>query len=81
MSDDQFTRLFRYMQHIHADMEDFREEVRSSFDRVYGILDAHEKRVETLEHEQLAMKHQLTRHEDWINRADHASVRKEHSQP
>ncbi len=70
MSDDQFTKLFKYMQLIRAEIEDLRTEMHDEFDRVYGLFDAHEKRMETLEHEQFAMKRQLTRHDDWIDRAD-----------
>ena len=67
MSDDQFTKLFKYMQQIERDMHDGFARVDQNFDRVYGLLDTHIKQMETLGQEQLVIGHQLTRHEKWID--------------
>ena len=37
--------------------------INTKFDSVYGLLDKHEKRIETLEQERLASNAQLDRHE------------------
>lgn len=70
MNDDQFTRLFKYMQRefgaVRAELEAFRAETGHRFDHVYVVLDTILKRQENYEQERLATYRQLDRHEGWI---------------
>jgi hypothetical protein len=78
MSDDQFTKLFKYMQDefakIHAELDT--KASRAQVDTVYELLDHDLKQRERDEQERLAMGHQLDRHEGWITRlADQANTK------
>ncbi len=68
MSDDQFTRLFKYMQRefgkIHARLEQTAS--KESVDRLTNFIDAQAKRTEIYEHEMLALGHKVDCHEQWI---------------
>lgn len=71
MSDDQFTKIFKYMEKrfdevtAHFDARFDRQDAR--IDSILGALDTLAKDHEVKEHERLAMSHQLDRHERWIN--------------
>ena len=73
MSEDQFTKLFKYMQEgfagIRSELEDFKTETDVKIDRLVGLMDAHEKRMETLEQEHLMVCRNLELHEGWIEKA------------
>lgn len=68
MSDDQFTKLFVYMQKefvkIHKKLDQKADKAR--VDAIYTMIDVCLKRLETNEHEQIFASHQVNRHEDWI---------------
>ena len=68
MNDDQFAKLFKYMQDefaaLHKELETKAD--RRQVERVYNLVDKQTKQQEIDEHERLAMKEQLERHEDWI---------------
>jgi hypothetical protein len=71
MSDDQFTKLFKYMQEnfaqVRAEMNTEFTKVREDIDLLYRLVDADLKQRETDEQERLIMGHQLTRHEQWFD--------------
>ncbi len=73
MSDDQFTKLSKYMQtefiKIRANLDETRTELKSDINRVYDLVDKQLKQNETDQIEHLAINRQLDRHEDWIEKA------------
>jgi len=73
MSDDQFTKLFKYMQKefkaIRFELSSVEGSLRHEIDKIYNLLDVSLKRSETDEQERLAIGRQLENHEDWISRA------------
>jgi DNA-binding transcriptional regulator/RsmH inhibitor MraZ len=68
MHDDQFIKLFKYMQDefakIHAELAD--KASRSQVETVHRLLDDNLNKRERDEQERLAMSRQLDRHKDWI---------------
>lgn len=78
MSDDQFTKLFIYL-------EEFRSEVNHKLDQkadrghletIYNMLDDCIKRLETEEHEKVFTNHQIDRHEGWIKQLSRSTKTK-----
>jgi hypothetical protein len=69
MSDDQFTRLFKYMQQEFGEIRSEFRGLQEDIGHIYDLIDGLLKRGETDEQERLVMNHQLGRHEKWINRA------------
>jgi frataxin-like iron-binding protein CyaY len=69
MSDDQFTKLFKYMQAEFAKVNQRLDKSDARFDQVMTGLDAVLKSQETDEQERLVANRQLDQHEDWIVRA------------
>lgn len=73
MSDEQFTKLFMYMEkrfgELEGKLETTRSELKADINRVYNLLDKNIKQQETDEQERLVMSHQLSRHEAWIEKA------------
>lgn len=66
MSDDQFTKLFKYM---HTEFSHLREEMGTTnrkIDVVYELLDADIKKRETDEQERIIINHQLDRYVGWF---------------
>ena len=74
MSQDEFTRLFKYMSERFDKIDTSLEEKASKDDmqRVLGLLDALAKRGEISDDERLIMGHQLER----LNRWTHELARK-----
>jgi hypothetical protein len=66
MSDDQFTKLFKYMQGIHTEMQEGFKRVDKRFDHVYSVLDSILKQLESHDQELLIADYQRERHEGWI---------------
>jgi len=69
MSEDQFTKLFTYMERRFADLE-FKLDAKADkvvVDRMLAALDHVLKRLESNEQERLVILHQLARHEQWID--------------
>lgn len=68
MSDDQFTKLFKYMQQefrkLHVEMASKAD--AAQVDRVYNAVDGIAKRLDTDEAEHSALSSQVSRHEGWI---------------
>lgn len=73
MNDDQFDKLFRYMQamktELSGEMADLKAELKSDLSSVQSTLDRHSKFLEDDEVERLSLGKQVDRHEDWISRA------------
>jgi len=69
MSDDQFTKLFKYMSRRFDDIEAAlaTKADRSATDRIYNLLDSVAKQQEIDTHERLALTSQIDRHERWIS--------------
>jgi hypothetical protein len=68
MSDDQFTKLFKYMQQefekIHAELAEKADAVK--VDRLLNAVDGIAKRLDIEEGERAAIVRQLGRHRGWI---------------
>jgi hypothetical protein len=67
MSDDQFTKLFKYMQRefklVRRDIAD----VKDSINIYASAVDAFAKRTEIYHQEMLVLNHQVERHDGWIH--------------
>lgn len=61
MSEDQFAKLFKYMQQEFGAVRTEIQSVRADIGRVYTILDAQASRLETIELEQAATNNHLER--------------------
>jgi hypothetical protein len=76
MNDDQFDKLFKYLQgeftSVRQEIQDLKTELKADLSHVYELVDADLKRRETDEHERAAVTSQLDQHEDWIERASRA---------
>ncbi|HSX29390.1 MAG TPA: hypothetical protein VLE73_02410 [Candidatus Saccharimonadales bacterium] len=66
MSNDQFSKLFTYMQTIKADIDAVETRLKTDINRVYNLVDADLKQREIDEQERLATNHQLDRHQRWL---------------
>lgn len=66
MSDDQFTKLFVYIQKEFGGVREEMGVMHKRIDSVYHLLDQNLKRRETDEQERLFMSRQLSRHEGWF---------------
>jgi hypothetical protein len=69
MSEDQFTKLFTYMEKRFDEMNQRFAKVDSQFDQVYTLIDEVLKNQETEAQKRLVIARQLDRHEEWVNRA------------
>ncbi len=71
MSQDEFTKLFTYMEQrfdaLEAKIDDKAD--KKQVDSLIGLVDTITKSQETDQQERLIANHQLGRHEDWIERA------------
>ncbi|WP_285727742.1 hypothetical protein [Psychromicrobium xiongbiense] len=70
MNQDEFTKLFTYMQDMRGDLQqeirDLRAETTENTDRILTVLDASADRTDADETERAALTAQVDRHEDWI---------------
>ena len=69
MSEDQFTKLFKYIQEFRSEVNIKLDEKASNKDmqRVLNILDSLAKRQEISDDERLVMGHQLERLDRWTH--------------
>lgn len=76
MSQDEFTKLFKYMQQEFAAVHVQLEAKNQRFDHMMSALDGIAKQQETDEQERLAIGHQLDRHDRWHHQlADKTNVK------
>jgi len=69
MSEDEFTKLFQYVQRTEKKVDAMAENMATKADmqRVIGLLDAIAKRQEISDDERLVMGHQLNRLDRWTH--------------
>lgn len=80
MSEDQFTKLFKYMESFRSEVNDRFDEVDKKIDDIYKILDAHLKKIEDILTENTARDQQYKRMERWIHQlAEHSGVKLDYS--
>ncbi len=66
MSDDQFTKLFRYIQDFRHEVDERFEKVDQRFDRIETIMDGFAGDLTTNTQEVTAMQSKLHRHDKYI---------------
>ncbi|MGH7195567.1 MAG: hypothetical protein ACREGA_02195 [Candidatus Saccharimonadales bacterium] len=66
MSDDQFTKLFKYMQGEFQKVNERFDETDAKIDSYAGAVDTYAKQTETYMQEMLALAHKVDRLEQWI---------------
>lgn len=73
MSEDEFTRLFKYMTEqfadVHASINEARAEFRQGIDGINNRLDELHSKADIDDTERLVMTKQLNQHEGWIEQA------------
>lgn len=69
VNEDQFLQLFKYIELLRREMHVEFALVHARIDSTLGLVDAHEKRLESLEQERLIVNHQLNLHEVWIRQS------------
>ena len=71
MSDDQFTKLFKYVEETRQEVSAIREDMatREDVDKILRILDKQSELLDTDEVERLALSAQVGRLQDWAERA------------
>lgn len=67
MSNDQFTKLFSYIQDMRSDIDRRFDEVDSRIDIYSGAVDAFAKQTETYMQEMLLLSHKVDHLEQKIN--------------
>lgn len=65
--DDQFTKLFQYMERRFQVVEERLDKtaLKEDVDRLANAVDAFARRMEVYDHERLALGNQVDRHERW----------------
>lgn len=66
MSEDEFTRLFKYMQAEFAKIDERFEGVNNRIDVLTNAVDAYAKQTETYMQEMLLLAHKVDKLESWI---------------
>ena len=70
MSEDQFTKLFKYMQKGFADadrrIDNLEGKLNKRFDEVIIIIDGYAAKIDTYAQEMAAMEHKINRLEKYI---------------
>ena len=79
MNDDQFTKLYKYMQKGFADVdkkfEQIEDKLDKRFDLLTNIIDGYASKIDTYAQEMAAMDHKINRLEKYIQvLADKAGV-------
>ncbi len=67
MSQDEFTKLFKYMQEFRKEVNERFEHVDKRFDHVQGQIDGLTKLITDYNQEMLMLAHKVDRLEKWIN--------------
>lgn len=68
MSEDQFTKLFKYMEEFRRDVDKRFDEVDKRFDTLTNTIDNFVKRLDTYEIEQASRDRQFERLLDWARK-------------
>jgi len=66
MSQDEFTKLFKYMQEMREDMNRQFDDTNTRIASYAGAVDSFAKQSETYMQEMLALSHKVDRLERWI---------------
>jgi hypothetical protein len=66
MKDDQFEKLFKYMEEFRAEVNQRLDAQDKKIDAIYNILDAHLKKIEDILIENAARDRQQERLEKWV---------------
>ena len=66
MSDDQFTKLFRYMQDFHKDVDVQFGETKQEIDHLRSSIDAYAGKIDNYALEMVALDHKIQRLEKYI---------------
>ena len=75
MSEDQFTKLFKYMQEFRQDVGGKFSIVDKRFDLLTDIIDGYANKIDTYAQEMAAMDHKISRLEKYIQvLADNAGI-------
>lgn len=75
MTEDQFTKLFKYMEKGFSDIDKRFEMVDKRFDLLTNIIDGYAGKIDTYAQEMAAMDHKINRLEKYIQvLADKAGV-------
>ena len=75
MSEDQFTKLFKYMQEFRQDVDGKFSIVDKRFDLLTDIIDGYASKIDTYAQEMAAMDHKISRLEKYIQvLADNAGI-------
>lgn len=69
MSQDEFTNLFKYMVERFDEAAADRDAIRADIDGIRSMLDDFLGKVDTDDQERLIISHQVSRHQDWIEKA------------
>jgi DNA-binding ferritin-like protein len=67
MSEDQFTKLFKYMEEFRSDVNKRFDETNERIDNVMNAVMAFAKQQEISDEERLVMGHQLDRLDAWVH--------------
>jgi len=68
MSEDQFTKLFKYMQREFTSIRLEQTASKEELNNLLNAVDAYAKQTETYMQEMLALGHQVDRHDKWIHK-------------
>jgi hypothetical protein len=75
MNDDNFMKLFKYMEEFRSEVGDRFDASDKRFDDLYGVIDGYAEKIDTYAQEMAAMDHKLRRLEKYIQvLADKAGV-------
>ena len=75
MSEDQFTKLFKYMQEFRHEVDEQFVMVDKRFDLLTNIIDGYANKIDTYAQEMAAMDHKINRLEKYIQiLADNAGI-------
>ncbi len=73
MSDDQFMKLFKYVEEMRTDMDGRFDQIASKQDvsEIYDKLDQIAARLDDDDTERVALQAEVDRHGDWIDQLAH----------
>lgn len=67
MSEDQFTKLFKYLGKRFDKVDSQFSDAKTEINQIFNKLDSIEKQLEITEDERLVMGHQLERLDRWVH--------------